>query len=52
MIYELTMTHCLVGSRMAIHLFDLPCIVPFSFFSHFLVKNLLKCIRLKVFTGI
>ena len=40
MIYELTMTYCLVGLRMAIHLSVLPCIIPFSSFSHFLVKDI------------
>ena len=34
------MTSCQVGLRMAIHLFVLPCIVPYSFFSHFLVKDI------------
>ena len=32
---------------MAIHLFVLPCIVPFSFFSHFLVKYI--CINVKAY---
>ena len=49
MIYELTMTYCVVALRMAIHLFVLPCIVPLSFSSHLFDQRYLhECIRLKV----